>query len=139
MIHHDCPSPHPKRTHLIATKRSHLISGALVGLVKTTFWRKPPPWVYSTCIYLLFFTLFLTAQTALASTEDEWGLTPMIKKITDFLEGSGGKLLGLVGLLIAVYYAAFQLDLKPAGIWFGIAVVILGAPNIIDTVFSAVI
>jgi len=142
--HTDCPYPHHKRTHPVVAKRSCLASGALVGQVKTYLFRnamrKALAQFYTIGICLLFFTLLFTAQTALASGgTDDWGLNPMIKKITDFLEGSGGKLLGLVGLVIAIYYAAFQLDLKPAGIWFGIAVVILGAPNIVDTVFSAVI
>ncbi len=94
------------------------------------------------CVFymsLILILLMLFSVDALASGVDDWGLDPMIEQITEFLKGNGGKLLGLVGLVIAIYYAAFQLDLKPAGIWFGIAVVILGAPNIIDTVFSAVI
>lgn len=125
--HHNCPSPHHKRTQPIIPPRSRLASGALVGL--RTYLH-----------YLLPLILLFAAQAALASNgADDWGLKPMIDKILNFIEGSGGKLLGLVGLVIAVYYAAFQLDLKPAGIWFGIAVVILGAPNIINTVFSSVI
>jgi len=95
--------------------------------------------VFYVSLILILWLLMLFSVDALASEVDDWGLEPMIKKITDFLKGSGGKLLGLVGLLIAIYYAAFQLDLKPAGIWFGIAIVILGAPNIIDAVFTALI
>ena len=83
--------------------------------------------------------LGLSTLAFASGTGDDWGLNNMIDTLLNFLRGSGGKLMGLVGFMIAIYFATFQLDLKPAGIWFGVAVVILGAPNIINTVFSALI
>jgi len=138
-----CPRPSLKRTQPIPSSSPTQASGALAGPAATHFYAKNmlqiPNWVFYLCLYLLIITLLLVTQTAFASDGDDWGLKPMIEKILGFIDGTGGKLLGLIGLVIAIYFAAFQLDLKPAAIWFGIAVIILGAPNIINTVFSAVI
>ncbi|MEE9452337.1 MAG: hypothetical protein V3V61_06240 [Gammaproteobacteria bacterium] len=90
-------------------------------------------------LLLLGVVLLLFSVEALASDGDEWGLAPMVDDVLNFLKGIGGKALGTIGLAIAIYHGVFSLDFKPALIWLGISFLIIGAPHMIDTIFSATI
>ena len=95
--------------------------------------------IYLLPLMLILLLVVISPDAYASNGQDKWGLQPMIDDILNFLKGTGGMILGAIGLVMAVYHAAIKFDLQPAAIWFGVAIVILGAPNIINTVFSATI
>ena len=89
--------------------------------------------------YFLIFSLFAVFALSASAATTGAEFAALVTKVSDWLNGSLGKLIAIVGVGFAIGMAAVKQDFRPLAVAVLLAAIIAMATGVVSSMFTAII